>query len=377
MSRRKVNAGVVGCGYFARIQHIPNICRSKRFNLRALCDLNKDLLNKSARDFKPEYATTDMKDLMNDDKLDVIFLVVAHDLHAKLVCQAAPSGKAIFIEKPMAMTMPECRKIVTAVRKYGNRLMVGYNRRFAPSMIDVKKSYDKREGRAMITYRIVADHARYGNVNKGLKKWGGDLIGETCHIFDLMRWLTGEEPVRIYSDGWWEDDTITTIRFTGDVVASITSGGIGDVRYPKERLEIFRDRGTIVNDHMLEVYDGLHHPPLSTKSHRKIKEYPCQGLYSDMVFGKGLAPFMKETPKRIPIHDRIKKATGKTETILPAPIKGHLGEIEALADAIVKGERSPVDEVDGSAATLMALKAIKSVQTARPQNVKPSEYFLK
>ena len=81
--------------------------------------------------------------------------------------------------------------------------------------------------------------------------------------------------------------------------------------------------------------------------------------------------------ERIPVHDRVKLLTGKTETVLPSVEKGHLSEIEAFAEAILENRPSPIDEVAGSCATLLGLKAIESIRTGKPQLIKPGEYFLR
>ena len=373
---RKLNVGVVGCGYFARIQHIPNIVKSSGLRLRAICDKNNEQLEKTAAQYNPDYASSEMDDLLNDPQIDIIFLVVAHDLHTPLILKTVPTRKAIFVEKPMAMNMKECGLIVKAVRKHANQLMVGYNRRFAPSILDVKKAYDKRKGEALITYRIVADRKRYGGGRLDMRKWGGDLLGETCHIFDLMRWLTGKEPSTLYCSGGRDDNSITTMRF-GDQVVSIISGGIGDLRYPKERLEIFRDRSTIILDCFAELYDGLYHPPVKLKNWLFRKDYPVGLHYTGGKLGNGIEVYMKGMQKCIPVHDAVKKRTGNYEVPIPEVDKGHFGEIEAFAEAVQKGRRSPVDEIAGSFATLCPMKAFESLKIGKAVGIKPGEYFLK
>ena len=78
-------------------------------------------------------ASTNTDAIFNDDSLDAIFIVTRHATHARLVCRALETGKAVFVEKPLALTREEADQIAEAVTKTGNdRLMVGFNRRFAP-----------------------------------------------------------------------------------------------------------------------------------------------------------------------------------------------------------------------------------------------------
>jgi predicted dehydrogenase len=270
--------------------------------------------------------------------------------------------------------------MVKAVRKHKNRLMVGFNRRFSVQLQDAKAAYEQRTGPAVITYRIATDYRRVWTKVKRRKFQGenfGMMLDELCHIFDLLRWFTGEEPVRIYADGMDYDDTITTIRFTGNVVANIVCSANADIRFPKERLEVFRDRSTIVLDHFLELDDWYYHPPNDKRQWRKHKSYEVAAIYDDRKFGWGMHDFLTVNPARIALHDRVKLRTGSIETVLPGPDKGHLREIEAYGDAILAGRPAPVNEVDGAAATLMGLKAMAAIDRHTVQAVKPSEYFLK
>ena len=71
--------------------------------------------------------------MLADESLDAIFIVTRHHTHADLVCRALETGKAMFVEKPLALTREELDRILDVVEKTGNdRLMVGFNRRFAP-----------------------------------------------------------------------------------------------------------------------------------------------------------------------------------------------------------------------------------------------------
>src|SRR5579871_4959265 len=87
-------------------------------------------------------ASTDADSVFTDESLDAIFIVTRHATHAKLVCRALATGKAVFVEKPLALTREETDQIDAAVRKTGNdRLMVGFNRRFAPLLGAMRKSF--------------------------------------------------------------------------------------------------------------------------------------------------------------------------------------------------------------------------------------------
>ena len=76
-------------------------------------------------------------------KIKVGFIGVRGDQHAEFIERVAASGKHIFVEKPMTHTFEETERVVRAVRKSGIKLMVGFNRRFAPGMLDAKTLYQE------------------------------------------------------------------------------------------------------------------------------------------------------------------------------------------------------------------------------------------
>ena len=92
-------------------------------------------------------ASTDSDSVFEDESLDAIFIVTRHATHAKLVCRALETGKAVFVEKPLALTREETDQIAEAVEKTGNdRLMVGFNRRFAPLLTAMRKEFGAAAG---------------------------------------------------------------------------------------------------------------------------------------------------------------------------------------------------------------------------------------
>ena len=87
-------------------------------------------------------ASTSAQAVLEDESLDAIFVVTRHATHADLVCRALETGKAVFVEKPLALTGEELDRITEVIAKTGNdRLMVGFNRRFAPMLAKMKADF--------------------------------------------------------------------------------------------------------------------------------------------------------------------------------------------------------------------------------------------
>ena len=84
-------------------------------------------------------ASTTADAVLDDESLDAIFIVTRHHTHADLVCRALETGKAVFVEKPLALTESELERVIDVIAKTGNdRLMVGFNRRFAPLLAQMQ-----------------------------------------------------------------------------------------------------------------------------------------------------------------------------------------------------------------------------------------------
>ena len=101
---------------------------------RSLSGLN------AQRKFGFRTITTDVKTVLDDDTLDAVIIVTRHHSHAGLVCQALARGLTVFVEKPLALTEEQLAEVLETVERTGNdRVMVGFNRRFAPLFTDLRE----------------------------------------------------------------------------------------------------------------------------------------------------------------------------------------------------------------------------------------------
>src|SRR4030042_5768472 len=115
-----------------------------------------------------------------------------HNLHTKIAIEAARAGKAIFLEKPMALNEKELSELVKELEIANVPFMVGFNRRFSPFTSRIKKIIDSRINPLIINYRINAGYIQkesWIQTDEG----GGRNIGEACHIYDLFNYLAGSE----------------------------------------------------------------------------------------------------------------------------------------------------------------------------------------
>jgi predicted dehydrogenase len=177
--------------------------------------------------------------VLDDESLDAIFIVTRHATHADLVCQALETGKAVFVEKPLALTGDELDRIIEAVAKTGNdRLMVGFNRRFAPMLTKMKAGFGPSAAGAATRYLVsagpLAADSWYRNEGEGSR-----FAGEGGHFLDTLSWWADSEPEEVYAArGPDADDVHVTVRFRSGASGVISYLTGGNVRFPKETLDV-------------------------------------------------------------------------------------------------------------------------------------------
>ncbi|MBI4427963.1 MAG: bi-domain-containing oxidoreductase, partial [Ignavibacteriales bacterium] len=238
-----VVAGFIGAGNFAQTYLLPPLKRmGARF--RGVATQTPAHAKAVGEKFGFDYIATDPAELFRDPDVNAIFIATRHDSHAQLVVDALRAGKHVFVEKPLAVTKEQLKKITETYR--GIRapvLMTGFNRRFSRPLMEMKKTFsDRREPLTMI-YRVNAgrlptSHWIYG------KDQGGRIIGECCHFVDVMTYLCGSLPVRIFAeelqgstDGAEHENIHCTITFTDGSVGTLVYQCGGDPSMPKESFE--------------------------------------------------------------------------------------------------------------------------------------------
>lgn len=186
-----VNAAVIGLGWFGEI-HCEAIAGLPDVDLHAICTRTESRLENLADRFGVEHAYTDYNDLLANDDVDVVNVVTMWDQHTEPTLAALEAGKHVFLEKPMASTVDDCRAIVEAANSVDQQFMVGHICRFNPRYVATKERIEDGE-----IGDIVSIYARR-NIPAALSGQGildkiGPIIGDGVHDTDLMLWFTDEQ----------------------------------------------------------------------------------------------------------------------------------------------------------------------------------------
>lgn len=201
----------------------------------------------AARKFGFAETTTDTGRLFADTDTSAVVITTRHDSHADLVLKSLATGKHVFVEKPLCLTLEELAAIESAYRArcqagMGTSLMVGFNRRFAPQIQRIKQLLAGVPGPKAMIMAVNAGAIPAEHWTQDPAVGGGRIVGEACHFIDLLRYLAGGaivEWARHDMDTATGDTTTLQLRFADGSIGTVHYFANGNKSFPKERLEIF------------------------------------------------------------------------------------------------------------------------------------------
>jgi predicted dehydrogenase/threonine dehydrogenase-like Zn-dependent dehydrogenase len=235
-----VRLGFIGAGNYASSMLLPHLQKDEDVVLAHVAT-NKSLSAANAqKKFGFEQIATQSQAVLADESLDAVFVVTRHSSHAELACQALETGKAVFVEKPLALTTEDVDRIVATVDATGNdRLMVGFNRRFSPLLTDLRDRFGDPGGNYSLRYLVNAGKLDSTSWYLDAGKEGSRFAGEGGHFIDTLSWWLNSPPSEVYAvPGPDAGDVIVTLRFANGSVGTISYVGGGNARFPKETLDI-------------------------------------------------------------------------------------------------------------------------------------------
>lgn len=187
--------GIVGCGGIANGKHLPSLSKLANVELAAFCDIVPERAEEAAAKYGIEGANVyaDYREMLEKEQLDIVHVLTPNDSHAEISIAALEAGHHVMCEKPMAKSAADARKMVEAAKRSGKKLTVGYNNRFRPDSLYLKKLceagklghiyYAKAHAirrRAVPTWGVFLDEEKQG---------GGPLIDIGTHALDLTLWM--------------------------------------------------------------------------------------------------------------------------------------------------------------------------------------------
>ena len=238
--KQRVDLGFVGAGNYASSMLLPHLAKLPAASLAHVATTKSLSAVNAQKKFGFVTASTDSNSVFEDESLDAIFIVTRHATHAKLVCRALEAGKAVFVEKPLALSRAETDQIAEAIERTGNdRLMVGFNRRFAPLLTGMRKEFGAAAATASTRYFVNAGPLAKDSwyLNEGAE--GSRFAGEGGHFIDTLAWWAGSLVEEVYAvRGPEKGDVQATFKFANGGSGTIAYLTAGNARFPKETMDV-------------------------------------------------------------------------------------------------------------------------------------------
>ncbi len=260
-----ISWGIIGCGDVCEVKSGPALDKCRDSRLVTVMRRNRE----KAADFAERHGirrfTTDARAAIDDPEVNAVYVATPPGSHLEYALATAAAGKACYVEKPMARSAAECRRMVDAFDAAGVPLFIAYYRRRLPRFLQVKQLLD--EGR-LGTLRTV-DHTYHGHARQGeqleagplLQGWreqveesgGGLFLDLGSHVVDLLDFLfgpledvagTARRQSRPPARGLPEDTVTASFATASGVVGTLNH--VYHTHESLDRLQIVGDRGTLV-----------------------------------------------------------------------------------------------------------------------------------
>ncbi len=248
--------GLIGGGKFTKNILLPALGKIRGVKLGGVATTSGATSGHLAQKYGFAYATTDYREILRDEAISRVIITTPHHLHGRQVVEALQAGKHVLVEKPLCLTAEE----LAAIEEHydGTRLlMVGFNRRFAPLALEIKKMLAGRTTPLVMIYRVNAGYIPDDSWVHDPEVGGGRLIGEVCHFIDFIQFVAGARPVQVQArsirgeTGKYrrDDNLVITLCLDDGSVGSIIYTAKGPKAFSRERFEVYGEESVgVVED---------------------------------------------------------------------------------------------------------------------------------
>jgi predicted dehydrogenase len=246
---------LIGSGYLGKV-HVECVAQIPEAEFVAFADISLPAAESCLSQYGGEYATTDAERIFADGNIDAVYICTRHDSHADLAIRAARAGKHILLEKPMSLTLEGCEAIATAVEETGVYLMPAFKMRYYPL---IQMAHEFIPEPTVVVAQMMDNRWADDNWAQDPIQGGANVYSQGCHATDILRFLAGSEPQRIWAVGGafthpghpCIDHCIASIQFANGHVGSWIQGDAATSAFTsKFFFELFGNGGRSV-----QLYD--------------------------------------------------------------------------------------------------------------------------
>ena len=256
MSLPLVRWGLIGCGDISRKRVAPALRDSALCELVAVSRAQAELAESFAREFGARRWCAEWQDLLIDYEIDAIYVATPVHLHAEQTIAAAERGKHVLCEKPMALNVAECDRMIAACRANDVKLGIAYYRHFYPVVRRVKELLDSGELGVPVVVQLnafewfdpPASDPRAWLINKSLSG-GGPMFDFGCHRIEVLLDIFGDvrdvkaTHANTFFDREVEDTTTAVFQFEHGTCGTLTVTHAA--REPQDTFDLFCTQGSI------------------------------------------------------------------------------------------------------------------------------------
>ena len=309
---RIVRAAIVGCGSYGA-EHAKFLSAYPGVKLVAVADIAAARAEEFKQKYGAGYATGDVAKIWADPDIDAVWICTQHHTHAPLAEAAAAAGKNFFLEKPLALTLADCNRIVAAVEKAGVIASSGFKLRFFPAVVAAKAFLPKP---TLTMAQVIDDHWPSDFWANDPIQGGGNVLSQGCHMVDTVLHLHPTPPVRVYAAGGNRhhptrdivDTASITLTFADGAVATVA---VGDCGVPPHSSKFALQQSDGAKS--FSLFNRLN--SLMTREDKKITEHPAHPEEGAAVID---APFITAVAEGRPAPVSVQSARRTSAVVLAA-----------------------------------------------------------
>ncbi len=256
----KIRLGLIGIGWIGS-EHARSVLANPNAELAAIADTRPEIMQAFQKNHAVSCETfTDYKKLLVSD-IDGVIIASPNKMHADMCVEAARHKKHIYCEKPMAISVSDCKRVRDAVEKSKVKYLIGYHRRLNPLYQHVKGLLNS--GQLGQGFLIESDYLHYVPGNLDIWTWLGkkDIAGSIFHAggghnVDLIRFFFGDITEVVCMKGIYlpranqvetEDTAIALYKFESGAIGKVHAC-VGPVVPFSFNFKLFGTKGTVINN---------------------------------------------------------------------------------------------------------------------------------
>jgi predicted dehydrogenase len=325
---RKVKWGVLGTAKIARVKVIPAMQRGSLTDITAIASREERTAHAAAAELGIPKAYASYEALLADPEIEAIYNPLPNHLHVPWSIRAAEAGKHVLCEKPIALSVAECRALIEARDRTGVKIGEAFMVRTHPQWLRVRELVHGEIGELIAIIGAFSYYNRDpANIRNVLEWGGGALMDIGCYPIQISRFLFGREPV--YVTGAVDRDPVMRIDRLTSGLLDFASGHCvftcSTQMVPYQRIQILGSRARI------EVEIPFNAPP----------DRPCRIFIDDGrdVFGAGVRVEEFEVCDQYTLQSDLFSDAIRTGGEVPTPLEDSLGNMTVIERLFAAAER--------------------------------------